>query len=257
MRATDSLSLRALRGIGEIAAGTALDDVLLQALAQNGVVLRQYDVIALCQKIVSKAEGRMIDLATVSAGPKARELAAICGKDPRYVEVVLSQSTDVVRCVKGVLIVRHKLGFVVANAGIDQSNIEAGESHVLLLPENPDASAARLQDAIRLRAGVQVAVVITDSFGRAWRRGVIGVAIGSAGLCALRDRRGDLDRFGRPLRITEVAVADQVASAATLVMGEAGEGLPMVIVSGLDAVLFESTSGSGALVRPAAEDLFC
>lgn len=250
------LSLRALAGIGEIAPGQSLDDVLLEALARNALTLRAHDTVALCQKIVSKSENRFVDLDGVTPSARARELAALCGKDARYVEVVLSQSTDVVRCVKGVLIVRHRLGFVVANAGIDQSNVARGETRVLLLPDDPDASAARLRAAISRRLGVNVAVVITDSFGRAWRRGVIGVAIGSAGLLSLRDRRGDADRFGRALRITEVAVADQVASAATLVMGEADEGLPMVIVSGLDPALFDSPVDARALIRPAAEDLF-
>lgn len=256
MRATASLSLRALEGIGEIRPGDALDDILADALARNRITLGTHDVLALCQKIVSKAEGRMIDLAGITPGARARELAIQCGKDPRYVEVVLSQSVGVVRCAKGVLIVRHRLGFVVANAGIDQSNIEAGDTHVLLLPEDPDASAARLRHALSRRTGVEVGVVITDSFGRAWRRGVIGVAIGSAGILSLRDRRGDADRFGRPLRITEVAVADQIASAATLVMGEAGEGLPAVVVSGLDPMLLCSDSDARALIRPEQEDLF-
>lgn len=250
------LSLRALRGIGEIRAGDALGDILLNALTRAGLSLRAHDVLALCQKIVSKAEGRVVDLAGVTPGARARELAAVCGKDARYVEVVLSQSTEVVRCAKGVLIVRHRLGFVVANAGIDQSNIEAGDSHVLLLPQDPDASAARLRASLARRIGVEVGVVITDSFGRAWRRGVIGVALGSAGLVTLRDRRGDADRFGRPLRITEVAVADQIASAATLVMGEADEGLPAVLISGLDASLLRSGPDARALIRPVEEDLF-
>lgn len=250
------LRLRALRGIGEIRPGERLGEVLTDALRHNDVVLRDHDVVAVCQKVVSKSENRYRELADETPTPKAVELAAICGKDARYVEVVLQQATDVVRCSRGVLIVRHKLGFVVANAGVDQSNIERGDERVLLLPEDPDASAERLRVDIEARHGVSVGVVVTDSFGRAWRKGVIGVALGCAGLQSLRDRRGERDRQGRELRITEVALGDQIASAATLVMGEADEGLPMVVISGLAAEAFNGHEPATALIRPAREDLF-
>ena len=254
--ASRGLTLRALEGIGEIQPGQQLDSVIVQAIERNGIVLNDHDVVAVSQKVVSKSENRYVDLAHISPGAQAQTLAARSDKDPRYVEVALRQSTAVIRCVKGVLIVRHKLGFVVANAGIDQSNIEDGEHRVLLLPEDPDASASRLRESISRRTGKHVGVLITDSFGRAWRMGVCGVAIGCAGFTPLLDQRGTADRFGRTLRVTEVAVADQLASAATLVMGEAGEGLPVVIVSGLAPQYFERAGVAREMIRPAAMDLF-
>ncbi len=250
------LTLRALEGIGEVRPGQALEDVLEEALERNRITLAKHDVVAVCQKVVSKSEDRYVDLAGVEPSPMALELAAKCGKDSRYVEVVLREATDVVRCVKDVLIVRHRLGFVVANAGVDQSNIEGGEQRVLLLPEDPDRSASRLREAIARRLGTEVGVIITDSFGRAWRLGVCGVCIGCAGLIPLADQRGQPDRFGRALRITQVATADQIASAATLVMGEGSEGLPIVIVSGVTPKAFEGTAPASALIRPGREDLF-
>jgi coenzyme F420-0:L-glutamate ligase/coenzyme F420-1:gamma-L-glutamate ligase len=218
--------------------------------------LRQHDVIAVCQKIVSKSENRYVELASVTPSGRAAELAAICRKDARLVELVLRESTAVVRCVKDVLIVRHKLGFVVANAGIDQSNIEGAEQRVLLLPEDPDASAKRLRAELEARFGVRLGVIITDSFGRAWRMGVCGTCIGCDGLVALRDMRGRADRFGRALRVTQIAVADEIAAAATLVMGEADEGKPIVLVSGVPAEHFGATAGAAQLVRAVKEDLF-
>ncbi len=251
-----ALALRALEGIGEVRSHQPLADVLIEALEKNAITLAEYNVVAVCQKVVSKSENRFVDLADIEPSPQALKLAAQCEKDPRYVEVVLRESTAVVRCVKGVLIVRHRLGFIVANAAIDQSNIEGGEDRVLLLPEDPDRSASRLRDAIAARLGVTVGVVITDSFGRPWRLGVCGVCIGCAGVLPLQDQRGKPDRFGRALRITQVAIADQIASAATLVMGEAGEGLPIVIVSGLGAEHFGESANAHALIRPTKEDLF-
>ncbi len=210
----------------------------------------------MCQKIVSKAENRFVELDTVEPGARAVELAQRCGKDPRFVEIVLQQSTHVVRCVKDVLIVQHRLGFVVANAGVDQSNIEGGGSRVLLLPEDPDRSAARMRDAIARQLGVRVGVLITDSFGRPWRLGVCGTCIGCAGLVPLADVRGRPDRFGRPLRVTQIAVADQLAAAATLVMGEADEGRPIVLVSGVPPEFMAGEAPAADLVRPIDTDLF-
>jgi coenzyme F420-0:L-glutamate ligase/coenzyme F420-1:gamma-L-glutamate ligase len=212
--------------------------------------------VAVCQKIVSKSENRFVELDTVEPGAHARELAQTCGKDARFVEVVLQQSTHVVRCAKDVLIVRHRLGFVVANAGVDQSNIEGAGSRVLLLPEDPDSSAARLRGAIANRLGVRVGVIITDSFGRAWRLGVTGTCIGCAGLLALADARGRPDRFGRPLQITQIAVADQLAAAATLLMGEADEGRPIVLISGVPPEYLAEEAPATRLVRPIETDLF-
>jgi coenzyme F420-0:L-glutamate ligase / coenzyme F420-1:gamma-L-glutamate ligase len=248
--------LTALDGVPEIRPGDALDAVLAAALEQNRVALADGDVVALCQKIVSKAEDRFVALDAVTPSARAMELARICGKDPRFVEVVLQQSTQVVRCVKDVLIVRHRLGFVVANAGVDQSNIDGAGKRVLLLPEDPDASAARLRDAIRARLGVRVGVLVTDSFGRPWRMGVCGTCIGCAGLVALADARGRLDRFGRPLRVTQIAVADAIAAAAALAMGEADEGRPIVVVSGVDPEFLGDGGPAAHLIRPAEADLF-
>jgi len=250
------MRLTALEVVPEIRPGDSLAAVLLTALEQNLVTLADGDVIALCQKIVSKAEDRFVVLDTVVPSTRADELAKSCNKDPRFVEVVLRQSSQVVRCAKDVLIVRHHLGFVVANAGVDQSNIESAGSRVLLLPEDPDRSAAGIRDAIAARLGVHVGVLITDSFGRAWRLGVCGICIGCAGLVPLVDARGRPDRFGRPLRVTQIAVADAIAAAAALAMGEADEGRPIVVVSGIAAEFLADGAPATHLVRPVEADLF-
>jgi coenzyme F420-0:L-glutamate ligase/coenzyme F420-1:gamma-L-glutamate ligase len=250
------MTLTALEGVPEIRPGEPVDAILVSALERNGVTLADHDVVAFCQKIVSKAENRFVELDTIKPSARAVELAERCAKDPRFVEVVLRESTDLVRCAKDVLIVRHRLGFVVANAGVDQSNIEGGGGRALLLPEDPDRSAARLREAIAQRLSVQVGVLITDSFGRPWRMGVCGTCIGCAGLLALADMRGRPDRFGRPLRVTQVAVADELAAAATLAMGEADEGRPIVVVSGLATEFFAGEASATRLVRPIEQDLF-
>ena len=250
------MRLTALEVVPEIRPGDSLAAVLLTALEQNLVTLADGDVIALCQKIVSKAEDRFVVLDTVVPSTRADELAKSCNKDPRFVEVVLCQSSQVVRCAKDVLIVRHRLGFVVANAGVDQSNIESAGSRVLLLPENPDRSAADIRDAIAARLGVRVGVLITDSFGRAWRLGVCGTCIGCAGLVPLVDARGRPDRFGRPLRVTQIAAADAIAAAAALAMGEADEGRPIVVVSGIAPEFLAEGAPATHLVRPIEADLF-
>jgi coenzyme F420-0:L-glutamate ligase / coenzyme F420-1:gamma-L-glutamate ligase len=205
---------------------------------------------------VSKSENRFVDLASVEVSARAHELAALCGKDPRLVEVVLRESTDVVRCAPRVLIVRHRLGYVMANAGVDQSNIPDSHSRVLLLPVDPDASAAALREALSSSLGVAPAVIITDTFGRPWRQGVCGTAIGAAGIVALLDRRGEKDRFGRELQVTQVAIADGIAAAATLLMGEGAEGRPVVIARGLPRGWTCETSRAADLLRPLTEDLF-
>jgi len=250
------MKLTALTDVPEVRPGDWVADILLTALEQNQVTLAHGDVIALCQKIISKAEDRFVALDTVVPSSRAVELAQLCNKDPRFVEVVLRQSTHVVRCAKDVLIVRHRLGFVVANAGVDQSNIEGAGGRVLLLPDDPDRSAARIRDAIGVRLGVRVGVLITDSFGRAWRLGVCGVCIGCAGLIPLVDARGRLDRFGRPLRVTQIAVADAIAAAAAFAMGEADEGRPIVVVSGVAPELLAEGASATQLIRPAEADLF-
>lgn len=250
------LTLTALDGIGEIAPGQSIAEIIIKALPANALSLGDGTVVVLCQKIVSKAESRYVELATVNPSQRANELAALCAKDPRFVELVLRESSAVLRCVKDVLIVRHRLGFVVANAGIDQSNIPNAAQRVLLLPQDPDASAAAIRDALAQRLGIRVGVIISDSFGRPWRLGVCGTAIGCAGLNPLIDLRGKPDRFGRALRVTQVAVADEIAATATLVMGEADEGRPVVLVSGVAAEYFSEDGSATQLLRPAEQDLF-
>jgi coenzyme F420-0:L-glutamate ligase/coenzyme F420-1:gamma-L-glutamate ligase len=192
----------------------------------------------------------------VEVSARARELALLCGKDPRLVEIILRESSEVVRCAPRVLIVRHRLGHVMANAGVDQSNVPDSGSRVLLLPEDPDGSAAALRAALSRSLEPAPAVVITDTFGRPWRQGVGGVAIGASGIVALLDRRGEKDRFGRELQVTQVAVADGIAAAATLVMGEGAEGRPVVLARGLPSMWRRESARAADLLRPLAEDLF-
>jgi coenzyme F420-0:L-glutamate ligase / coenzyme F420-1:gamma-L-glutamate ligase len=252
----NTLTFTALDGIGEITAGQSIADVIIAALAENELSLADGTVVVVCQKIVSKAENRYVELATVVPSSRALELATRCDKDPRFVELVLRESSEVLRCVKDVLIVRHRLGFIVANAGIDQSNIPDASERALLLPQNPDASATAIRATLAQRLGKCVGVIISDSFGRPWRMGVCGTAIGCAGLNSLIDLRGKADRFGRPLRVTQIAVADEIAASATLVMGESDEGRPIVLVSGIAAEYFSDDGPATKLLRPAAQDLF-
>jgi coenzyme F420-0:L-glutamate ligase/coenzyme F420-1:gamma-L-glutamate ligase len=219
----------------------------LAALIGNRVAVRDHDVVVVCSKLASRAEDRFVALASVAPSPRAHELAAITGHDPRHVELVLGESAAVSRATRGVLIVRHRLGFVVANAGIDFSNV-GREGHALLLPRDPDASAEKLSRALGC------AVVISDSFGRPFRIGTVGAAIGCAGLPPLFDQRGRADLFGRTLEKTVTALADQVAALADLVAGQAGEGRGAVLVRGLRFA--RSLEGATALLRPADEDLY-
>lgn len=207
----------------------------------------------LAQKIVSKAEGRLVSLADVTPSPRAVELAEKVMKDPRQVELILQESTEVIRAIPGVLVVQHKLGFVMANAGIDASNVDDPEQ-VLLLPADPDGSARRLRDEFKALAGADVGVVINDSWGRAWRMGTVGAAIGAAGLPGLIDMRGLPDMNGRILRVTEIAHADEIAAAASLMMGQAAEGRPVVIVRGLPRPARDGNAAE--LIRPKKMDLF-
>jgi len=250
------LSLTALEGIPEVAPGMALAPLIVEALRRQSLAVCENDVLLVCQKIVSKSENRFADLAAAEVSERARELAARCGKDPRLVEIILRESTDVVRCVPQVLIVRHRLGFVMANAGVDQSNVPESESRVLLLPLDPDGSAAALREALAQALGSSPAIVITDTFGRPWRQGVCGTAIGASGIVTLLDRRGERDRFGRELKVTQVAIADGIAAAATLLMGEGAEGRPVVLARGLPSAWRHGAARAADLLRPLAEDLF-
>jgi coenzyme F420-0:L-glutamate ligase / coenzyme F420-1:gamma-L-glutamate ligase len=247
------LVLAALPGIPMIAAGDDLAAIIVAALRDAGLALTAGDVLVLAQKIVSKAEGRSVDLATVTPSPRAITLGKETGKDARLVELILAESTEVLRHRPGVLIVAHKLGLVLANAGVDRSNVD-GREHVLLLPRDPDRSCAELRRDIAAATGVEVGVMIIDSIGRAWRNGTIGTAIGVAGLPGLLDLRGTPDLYGRPLETTEVGLADELAAAASLVMGQAGEGRPVVLARGLGYGRRDGTARE--LVRPREKDLF-
>lgn len=253
---TKSVSFVAVPGIPLIKPRDSLASILIDALKAADLSVVSGDVLVIAQKIVSKAEGRFVELADITPSQRARHYSEMTGKDPRFVEVVLSESTAVVRAVPNVLIVAHRLGFVMANAGIDQSNIEhsAGAGRVLLLPENPDAAATSLKAALDDAFGVTCGVVINDSFGRPWRNGITGVALGAAGIPSLLDMVGSPDMFGRKLQMTEIALADEIAAGASLVMGQAAEGLPAVLVRGLD--LSAPIRPASALIRDSAKDLF-
>ena len=256
MSTYDRLQLAALPEVPRISNGDDLAVVTLAALERAALKLAAGDVLVYAQKIVSKAEGRRVDLATVTPGERALELARLVQKDPRLVELVLGESRRVVRVAKDVLIVEHRLGLIMANAGIDQSNVAdpASGEFALLLPVDPDASAARLREALHAATGVPVGVIISDSFGRPWRIGTVGVAIGCAGVAASLDLRGTHDLFGRELRVTVVAHADEIAAAASLLMGQGTEALPIVLVRGLRT--HASHQPAAALLRPTDEDLF-
>ncbi len=251
-----SLEIVPLRGLPLIRAGDDLTELIASALKLSGVTPRDGDVLVVAQKIVSKAEGRIVDLATIEPSARAVALAVEVDKDPRLVEVILSESVRVVRASRGVLIVEHRLGFIMANAGVDQSNVGPGDgsNRVLLLPKNPDRSAETLRRGLKGLTGIDVAVLINDSFGRPWRQGTVGVAIGVSGLPALVDLRGRPDLFGRRLEASVVGFADEIAAAASLVMGQADEALPVVMVRGLRWSAPESAAVS--LIRPSHEDLF-
>lgn len=248
------LTLTPLPNFPLVQPGDDLAQLICSALEQAGLTLQDGDILVLAQKIVSKAENRFVNLAQVTPSLAALELAARSEKDPRLAELILRESREILRTRPGTVIVEHRLGFVCANAGIDHSNTRPGEEWVLLLPENPDRSAARLRARLEQASGKRLGVLIIDSHGRAWRLGTVGTAIGLSGLPAVIDERGWQDLFGYALRITVVGVADELAAAASLVMGQAAEGTPVVHVRGFPYPLRE-----GALVeilRPKEQDMF-
>jgi coenzyme F420-0:L-glutamate ligase/coenzyme F420-1:gamma-L-glutamate ligase len=251
-----TVTFTALPGLPEIRPGLDLARLIVDAAALAAVTPCAFDVFVIAQKIVSKAEGRIVDLRAVEASATALELAGKTGKDARLVEVILSESQEVMRAVPNVLIVRHRLGYVMANAGVDRSNVpnSAGQENVLLLPADPDGSAARLRQELMQHWQVPIAVIVSDSFGRAWRNGVVNIALGAAGLPALVDRRGERDRDGRILGVTEVALADAIAAGAALAMGEAHEGTPIVITRGVQ--WSAPATNAARLRRPKDKDLF-
>ena len=250
------VTLTALSGIKLVERGDNLGAITVAALRDNRLVPNDGDVLVVAQKVVSKTEGRFVDIATVEPSERATALAAGVDKDPRFVEVVLSESKRVVRHRPGLLIVEHHLGFVMANAGIDHSNVAAedGAERVLLLPVDPDGSAKALRQHLLSAFGVGIGVIISDSFGRPWRKGTVGVALGADGLPAFVDLRGHPDLFGRELLVTETGFADEIAAAAGLLMGQADEAIPMVLVRGL--TWSAPDVPAAALVRPAEHDLF-
>lgn len=250
------LTLSAISDVPMIEPGDDIAAIIATRLRSDGIIPLDGDVIVIAQKIVSKAEGRYVNLADIAPGPKALELAEATGKDPRHVEVVLSESTEVLRYRTNVLIAAHRLGFVMANAGIDESNIDhsRGDPLVLLLPLDPDGSCAKIKQAIDAEFKVSVGVIINDSFGRPWRNGVVGVALGCAGVPSIESLVGKPDLYGRRLQITEVAVADELAAAASLMMGQASEGTPVVHVRGFDRPA--ESKPAQALVRPKELDMF-
>ena len=253
---TRKITLIALSGIKLVEPGDDLGAISVAALQDNGTVPKEGDVLVVAQKIVSKAEGRYVDVTTVQPSERAVALAAEVDKDPRFVEVVLSEAERVVRHRPGLLIVEHRLGFVMANAGIDHSNVGAADrgERVLLLPVDPDGSARALRQHVMEAFGVGIGVIISDSFGRPWRKGTVGVALGAAGLPAFVDLRGRPDLFGRELLVTETGFADEIAAAAGLLMGQADEAMPMVLVRGL--AWSAPDLPVAALIRPAEHDLF-
>jgi len=247
------LTLTPLSGIPLIQPGDDLAEIILLTLARAGMKLEDGDVLVVTSKIISKAEGRLVNLAQVTPSLRAVELAAQTEKDPRLVELVLRESTQVLRIRPGAIIVQHRLGFICANAGIDHSNVQLPYG-VLLLPENPDASAQSLRSHLEAASGARLGVLVIDSHGRAWRMGTVGVTIGLSGLPGLLDLRGRPDLFDFRLQITQVGASDELAAAASLVMGQAAEGTPVVHARGFPYPLRESSLSE--LLRPRGQDLF-
>jgi len=252
------LTLTPLQNIPLIRRDDNLADILVNALQENNISLQDNDIFVFAQKIISKAEGRTVNLATITPSQRAAELAKQTDKDARVVELILQESNEVLRTRVGAIIVEHKLGFVCANAGIDHSNVaglgDSVEEWVLLLPQNPDRSAEKMRDEIKSKTSKRVGILIIDSHGRAWRNGTVGVAIGIAGLPGLEDLRGQPDLFGYTLQVTQVGVADELAAAASLMMGQAAEGTPVVHVRGFPYPLRDGKLKE--LIRLKEQDLF-
>jgi len=253
-----SLTLTPLVNIPLIRRDNNLADIIIHSLEDSNIAIQDDDIFVVAQKIVSKAEGQAVNLTTIKPSVRAHELAQKTQKDPRVIELILQESKEVLRTRVGAIIVEHKLGFVCANAGIDHSNVagagDSAEEWVLLLPAEPDRSAEKMQSEIQSKTGKRVGILIIDSHGRAWRNGTVGVAIGIAGLPGLEDLRGKPDLFGYTLQVTQVGVADELAAAASLMMGQASEGTPVVHVRGFPYPLREGALKE--LIRPKEQDLF-
>jgi coenzyme F420-0:L-glutamate ligase/coenzyme F420-1:gamma-L-glutamate ligase len=249
-----NLNIQTIKGIPMVRSGDALDLIILQSLKSNEVDLENGDIVVVAQKIVSKAEGQLIRLGDITPSSEARSLARETGKDPRLVQLILDESTEIIRKKVGVLIVKHRLGHIGANAGIDQSNIENDDEYALLLPSDPDNSAAKLKAQFDSALNVEVGVLIVDSHNRPWRLGTIGGAIGCAGFQVLDDQRGGVDLFDRELKVTLINRADSIAALATLIMGETTEKTPVAIVKGFVNDELDGTASD--INRPLEEDLF-
>lgn len=244
----------ALPDVPLVKAGDSLPQLIIEGLERAGFHLQNGDIISIASKIVSKSEGRFVTLADVEPSAEALEVAEKAAKDPRVVELVLQEAKSISRMRKGVLVTEHRLGFVSANSGIDASNVDESQENVLLLPNDPDASAETIRQALKAQTGAEAAIIITDTHGRPFRLGNVGVAIGVAGMQALVDRRGEPDLFGRILQATVLGYADMVASTAHLLTGEGAEGLPIVLIRGLQ---FPKGEGKASdMNRPAAEDMY-
>lgn len=256
MKSARRIELIAPSGLPLIQPGDDLVDIIFNAVRENGQDLQSGDILVIAQKIVSKSENRYVLLTDVVPSEAAQSLARETQKDPRLVEVILGESRAVLRRKPGVIVVEHRLGYVLANAGIDASNVgpEEGKPRVLLLPVSPDDSARKLKSGLEIRCGVRIGVIINDTFGRAWRNGAIGTCLGSAGLPALTDLRGDIDLFGRTLMVTTMGLSDELSGAASLLQGQGSEGRPIVIVRGLDWASSDQTGRD--LIRPVNEDMF-
>jgi coenzyme F420-0:L-glutamate ligase/coenzyme F420-1:gamma-L-glutamate ligase len=255
---SSQLILTALPDIPLISKGDDLIKIMLDGLTRAGLELRSGDILAITQKIISKSEGQLVNLRDVKPSKEAKILAQQTDKDPRLVELILRESNRVLRTRPGLMIVEHRLGFVCANAGIDASNVgpraSAGDTFVLLLPKDPDATARGIAENLLRVTNSKVGVLIIDSHGRAWREGAVGVTIGVAGLTALLDLRGKPDLFGRQLQTTRVGISDELASAASILIGQAAEGRPIIHIRGLPYPLGEGSLQE--LLRPKETDLF-
>lgn len=255
---TSQMILTALPGFPLVFPGNDLAVLILKGVERAGLTLQDGDLLVVTQKVVSKAEGRLINLMEVDPSSEAIRLAEETDKDPRLVEIILNESRQVLRKRNGIIIVEHRLGFVCANAGVDHSNVqgEVGQQGewVTMLPQNPDASAQMLCERLKDATGAEIGVIIIDSHGRAWRLGTVGIAIGVAGFPALLDLRGRPDLFGDPLMTTQVGLADEVAAAASILMGQADEGIPVIHIRGLPYTLREGTLDE--ILRPKELDLF-
>ncbi len=252
------LTLSALAAFPMIHPGDNPGEIILHSLKENQITLQENDLLVIAQKIISKAENRLINLEDVIPSSEALHYASLTEKDPRLVELILQESTKVIRWRLNLLVVEHKLGFICANAGIDQSNVTGNSVNstawALLLPQNPDQSAQRLREYIQKESGVSIGVLIIDSHGRAWRNGIAGISIGIAGLPGVVDLRGEEDLNGYCLKATQIAAADELAAGASLIMGQANEGTPVVHVRGFPYPLREGCLRE--LIRPENEDLF-